>query len=242
MNKFQQIFNFDERIVERKKQKEALVTIFYCLFDPTQWKYLKKWIKSNRRDASPYKDEVAWITYGALDFLNSRITDDYRIFEYGSGGSTLFYSKRAQSVVSVEHDKPWYDLLKKELKRRKIDNCDYRFVKSHESKNSLHEYFSSWREQGVSFRDYVLTINDFEDNFFDLVSVDGRSRVACVRQAYAKVKPGGMVLLDNSDRRDYFGASLFMRDKGCEEINFHGLVGYETPLSQTTIWIKPKSS
>ena len=55
----------------------------------------------------------------------------------------------------------------------------------------------------MSFEDYVLYINKWPDYFFDLVLVDGRSRLACLRAAINKVKLGGILMLDNSDYSRY---------------------------------------
>ncbi len=35
--------------------------------------------------------------------------------EFGSGASTIFYAKRANSIVAVEHDKEWYNNIEKIL-------------------------------------------------------------------------------------------------------------------------------
>ena len=53
-------------------------------------------------------DPVLWMTYSAIDFLESLDLSACRVFEYGSGGSTLFWQKRCASIVSVEHFSPWY--------------------------------------------------------------------------------------------------------------------------------------
>lgn len=235
MNKIQSLFNFDERITPRNKKKEFRFTLLYALCEPKQWEFIRMWVKSNRDGETAYKDELPWITYAAINFLNTNLPENAEIFEYGSGGSTLYYAKKAKQLISVEHDSKWYEPIKRELKRKNIKNCNY-ILKQPSKSNSQQEYFRSWREQGVSFKDYVMSISKYKDKKFDLVSVDGRSRITCVREAYAKVKPGGLILLDNSERKEYFDAFLYLRDKGCEQIDFFGLVGYETPLSQTTIW------
>ena len=240
VNKIEELFNTDERIIIRHKKREKIFTFAYSIFDIRQWPYIVKWWKSNRPGITPYGDEAPWITYRATNFLSKNLPNNAKIFEYGSGGSTLYYSKKAENLISVEHDKSWYKILQAELKKRKVENCLYLSRPSKKSKDSLHEYFNSWREQEVSFKDYVEAIAGYKDDSFDLVSVDGRSRVACVKEAYNKVRSGGLILLDNSDRKDYFSAHLFLRDKGCSPHHFFGLVGYETLLSQTTIWVVNK--
>ncbi|MEH3113602.1 hypothetical protein [Pedobacter terrae] len=55
---------------------------------------------------------LPWVTYSFIDFIKERIDKSQRIFEYGSGSSTIFYAERAGSVTSVEHDKGWFDKVK----------------------------------------------------------------------------------------------------------------------------------
>jgi hypothetical protein len=54
-----------------------------------------------------------------------------------------------------------------------------------------------------SFEEYVKFIERYSDESFDLISVDGRARVSCFRAAIKKLKPGGMLILDNSERNRY---------------------------------------
>jgi len=46
-------------------------------------------------------EKTLWITFGATDFLKKIANDKMRVFEYGSGGSTLFWSERVNHVISV---------------------------------------------------------------------------------------------------------------------------------------------
>lgn len=238
MNKLQSFFWFDERITVRKRMREVFRVVVYCALNPSQWKYFLKWIKSIGPNQSALEDRIPWMSYSSIDFLNRVVNKNMTVFEYGSGGSTLFFSDRSEKVVSIEHDEKWYKKLQKVLSEEQINNVQYFLKKPKKisSKQYKEEYYRSWREQNASFRNYVTHINNYEDKYFDIVSVDGRSRVPCIREAYDKVRPGGYIVLDNSSRKDYFEAFLFLRQKGCVEINFFGLLGYETTLNQTTIW------
>ena len=61
--------------------------------------------------------DVPWWTYDAIelveDFLESR--EAPRVFEYGSGASTVWLAKRAHSVTSVDHDAGWIDFSRPRL-------------------------------------------------------------------------------------------------------------------------------
>ena len=49
------------------------------------------------------KNYLPWFTYPAIEALSNWDLSDKRVFEYGSGFSTLFWASRAKEVVSVEH-------------------------------------------------------------------------------------------------------------------------------------------
>jgi tRNA A58 N-methylase Trm61 len=59
------------------------------------------------------------------------------------------------------------------------------------------------------YADYIL--NSFE-NSYDLVIVDGRNRCRCLANARSKVKVGGMLCLDNSERTEYEKAMSLLKD------------------------------
>ena len=48
-----------------------------------------------------------WITFPAMRWLTSYLRPSMSVFEWGSGGSTLFFAQRVARVVSVEYDTAW---------------------------------------------------------------------------------------------------------------------------------------
>ncbi len=80
-------------------------------------------------------DPIPWVTYSFIDFIKERLRKQHTVFEFGSGNSTFFYAKYAGLVVSVEHDKDWFEKIVKSKpensemiflrigKRRKADYC-----------------------------------------------------------------------------------------------------------------------
>ena len=61
--------------------------------------------------------DLLWWTFSAIgemdDFLRSR--GNARVFEYGSGASTIWRARRALSVVSVEHERDWHSVVSQRL-------------------------------------------------------------------------------------------------------------------------------
>lgn len=143
---------------------------------------------------------VPWYTYASLSFIGTRINRTMRVFEYGSGNSTLWWSQRVASVVACEHDQPWFEEIAKQLP----DNVDYRYCEL--------EYGGA----------YCRLISEFVAEF-DCVVIDGRDRVNCARQALGALTAGGVIVWDNSDRDCYQAGFDFLRDHGFRRIDFWGL-------------------
>lgn len=75
------------------------------------------------------------------------------------------------------------------------------------------------------FEAYVQAIQEFDNEAFSLVLVDGRSRIAALQAALSKVKRGGWVMLDNSDYARYQPALAALRKlelAGWTEQPFYG--------------------
>lgn len=84
---------------------------------------------------------------------------------------------------------------------------------------------------------YVSQIDAFADASFDVVLIDGRARPACICHSVAKVKPGGMLILDNSDRAYYLAQTRpWLQDY--TGLTFSGAVPHDPVFAQTTIFFK----
>ncbi|MBL0257980.1 MAG: hypothetical protein IPQ03_10865 [Bacteroidetes bacterium] len=75
------------------------------------WKYFFRWIIDQGSKRNSVSREMVWLTYPVIDFLKNYLRKDMRVFEYGGGGSTLFFAKRVAELVTVEHDKDWFQKL-----------------------------------------------------------------------------------------------------------------------------------
>jgi hypothetical protein len=147
--------------------------------------------------------DLAWWQLDALAEVDRflRRTPGARVFEYGSGASTLWLARRASEVVSVEHDRDWHAVLAGKLSA--YPHVALRLVPGSPSGTEGDAYRSDKPgAREMSFRDYVHAIED-EPGAFDLIVIDGRCRVSCLDAARAKLKPGGMILFDNSNRARY---------------------------------------
>lgn len=148
--------------------------------------------------------DVPWWTFDASDrvaaFLETR--PQARVFEWGSGASTVWLSRRAGSVISVEHDAGWAELVGPVLP----GNAVVRVVPPAPAVGRPGEQRSAKAGfAGLDFADYAAAI-DTTDGDFDLVVVDGRARNACFHRALDRLAPDGVLVFDNVDRERYRAA------------------------------------
>jgi len=144
-------------------------------------------------------DPIPWMTYPSLFFLESRVHREMSVFEFGSGGSTLWWARRVRRVVSCEHDKSWFGQMQPLLP-------------------ALVEFHHVALEDGQ----YSAEILKYQ-SAFDIVVIDGRDRVNCARNSLEALKPDGVVLWDNSDRDEYREGYEFLERNRFRRIDFAGM-------------------
>lgn len=171
--------------------------------------YLFEWFVSLGRDA--LSDARPWITFPAARMLGNLLTPEARVLEYGAGGSTLFFAERVRELITIEHDPEWLQQTAARLVSRPSFWWRMHCVEPRRRATPVGlpasdpEAYASTdaRFVDMSFEDYVKTIERYPDNYFDVVLIDGRARPACFKHAVAKVKFGGYIVVDNSEREAY---------------------------------------
>ena len=185
---------------------------------------------------STLEDGVSRVNYKAHRWLESHIKAGTSVFEFGSGGSTLYFLNKGCRVVSVEHDAQWHEKVSQKLNGR--DGHTYLLRTPQPPVAGQQRYFSEYPgDENLSFELYVRSIDSYEDGLFDIVFIDGCVRMDCIRHAAAKVKPGGCLILDNAERDQYHLAGALL--KGYDVLDFYGFGPYEPELWQTLIFRKP---
>src|SRR5215469_14032663 len=71
---------------------------------------------------TPADLELPWFSYAAIDFLEDYLRPDMAVCEYGSGGSTLFFSQRVRSVYSIEDNGEWFKIISNRIAQKPISN------------------------------------------------------------------------------------------------------------------------
>lgn len=146
---------------------------------------------------------VPWWTFKSIDRVEGFLADvpDARVFEWGSGASTVWLSHRAGSVRTVEHDAEWARSISALLS----DRVDLVLVPATELSGSGGVRSAKAGHEGLDFRSYVDAI-DRDNTMYDLIVIDGRAREACLVRALDHLAPGGLVVFDNVDRERYRAA------------------------------------
>ena len=83
---------------------------------------------------------MAWWSFEAIDKAKD-IIKNKKVFEYGSGGSTLMFSNIAKNIVSVEDDKIWFEKIKDKIKNKKNIELLFRPYDFKKGKNFLNSSF-----------------------------------------------------------------------------------------------------
>jgi len=169
------------------------------------------WYESFRKNRPIDKNgaPIPWFTYPTLYFLDNKLDGIFRLFEYGSGYSTLWFSRKVKEVVSVENDAIWKESLSKSL----TSNVELVYKKNPE------DFINEIKNRGQ----------------FDIVVIDGIERVKCCFACLDNLNPDGIIIWDDSEREDFKEAWLYLNSLGFREITFSGLKPALFIISQTSI-------
>lgn len=184
-----------------------------------------------------------WLPYLVAEYLKT--LKPKRVFEWGSGASTLFWVELGvRRLVSIEHDLEWYEKIKPDLP----DWVDYRYIPFEQGeicgdKSDPRCYKSGSTELGaVNFKNYASSIDDY--GMFDLILIDGMARPSCLAHAFSHVGLGGYIVLDNTGDRPYYlekTVEMFGNyEVGWESVKFMGYGPILAYKWETTIFINKR--
>lgn len=186
--------------------------------------HCKMWISEYILKLDTVAAGCMWTSYPLHQFLHSLNLKEKNVLEFGSGGSTVFFLKRIANLLTFEHSNVWIEKLKPKLQT--YDNWKINPVSyvSRETVQNAHE-------------EYLRGLEAVGDNSLDLVLVDGRHRVECIRASIAKVKKSGYIILDDSDRPEYSEAFELLTE--WESFVISGYAYMSDFKTHSTVWKKP---
>jgi predicted O-methyltransferase YrrM len=180
-------------------------------------RYPAAWLRA-RSGRTP---ERPWIVPASIGWLRRRIRSDWSVLELGSGRSTVWLARRAGSVISLEDNEHWYPRTRERLKELGLSNVDLRLR---------------------AVEDFPAEVAQLPDESFDLVVVDfleapAVTRIDALKPAMKKVRAGGYLVLDDSDRPGY--ADAFELLAGWRFRKFTGVKDEWPEACETGIFRRP---
>jgi SAM-dependent methyltransferase len=207
-----------ERLFEGPNRPSRFHTERGELMPPSAWLRLPVEIArrlTRRASSGP------WMVPAAVSYLGRVIESRWTVFEFGSGASTAWYAERAARVTSLEHDPAWHAEVERRLQSSGATNSDLRLT---------------------PIAAFPSAVWEMPDGSFDLIVVDGNDsdttdRVDCVRCAISKLRPGGLLVLDDSDNPRYRAVDDLLGKWVVRR--FRGMKPYPLVATETTVFRQP---
>jgi hypothetical protein len=172
---------------------------------------------------------LPWMSWKAIDFLQGHITPGLRVFEWGGGGSTIFFADRGCHVTTVESSEFWKQVIQNRYRAtERSGSLEIRFIPA-ETRDPR------------AVTDYIQSIDDGAP--WDIIVIDGLeeayiSRIDCIRHISGAVRKGSIAVLDDSYRSGYKDAPNILQ--GWERRVFRGLGSGRLGVTQTDVYYAPQ--
>jgi len=131
---------------------------------------------------------VPWLSPNQTIAILKLLKPHHIMLEWGAGGSTLLFSPFVKQYYSIEHIKEWFFRVKDELIKHKIGH---------------NVVLYGVKVLNNDFTDYFLKVEHLDVPKFDIVLIDGRSRVNCSIKLLPYITKDSIVLLHDSEREKY---------------------------------------
>jgi hypothetical protein len=179
------------------------------------------WIKSMEqiKPIDNNGNPVPWMNYSFVEFITPRLKHDFKIFEYGSGNSSLYFAKYVNEVVSVEHDYVWFNMIKSVLPA----NATLIHVMS-----DINGHYAN--------APIIL------DKKFQMVIVDANDRANCLFKSIDVLTQDGVIILDDSHSSRDCGDLEYifntLKIRGFNSLTFSGIKPFSPEFASTTIFYR----
>lgn len=142
----------------------------------------------------PMMRELPWISFGALHYLEAHLQPHHEVFEFGGGGSTLYFARRTRSVVTIESHAEWHERLVSMLNQRRLRNvrCELHPLTG----DAIEQFQNDSFFQSIRKRMWDVILVDCYCGFS--ASPFGQLRPHALTLAMEQLNPGGFIVLDDS--------------------------------------------
>jgi hypothetical protein len=122
-----------------------------------------------------------WLPKAAIELLDQCIQPESVGFQWGAGPGTLWLAERVAALITIESNTTTFDRTQRLLREAKHDNVTL----------LLH---------GEEAYGYRAAAKDLDDSLLDFAIVAGHHRDACCQIILPKIRPGGILVIDNAER------------------------------------------
>lgn len=188
---------------------------------------------------APLNKIYPWFSFPSIDYLAELSSPDMRVLEFGCGYSTIWWARRVSHVTSVERSTHWIAEVRHALSKHAMANVE--LISFAGFKGATEEEIKA----GYDPIQLEPTIQRYvqaglrKNVLYDVIVVDDVFRNEAAAAAIAQLKPGGMLILDDSERERYKPTFDLFNRMGWSFASFYGAAPYHFHEKQTTIWHKP---
>lgn len=150
------------------------------------------WIRQRQFERS--NPDAPWFAAPSISFLETLLEPTFVGFEWGSGRSTIWFAKRVSKITSVEAREAWHRAVCESIRSEHLEE---------KVTLLLSPVSSNWAEDPEEIERYISTIERMPDGSLDFLVVDGHFRILCLQRGLRKIRPGGLLILDNSDLPEF---------------------------------------
>jgi len=161
---------------------------------------------------------IPWFTYSAIDLISDRLNQNLKVFEFGSGNSSLFFAERISQITSIEHNLEWYENISKH-----------------------HPANSKIVLAGFETPDEYINLLQVGNQNYDMIIVDGIYRNECLMESVKHLSEIGVIILDDSERDVYSEGITILLNNGFKRLDFSGIAPGIFFRKCTTIFYKDKN-
>lgn len=140
-----------------------------------------------------------WMDSKEISLIEKYLKPSFRMFEWGSGGSTIHFGSKVAEYHSVEHDLNWYKEVNAAIRAKGLQSKIHIYHVPENKPRTI----PTQKEQ---FESYINFFPDglTDENKFDAVLLDGRARQWCAESALRFLASDGFLFVhDFFDREHY---------------------------------------
>lgn len=141
-------------------------------------------------------DKPMDMTTQEVGFISSILNKDDTVLEYGSGSSTLYFSKYVKNYYSIEHVKAWYDTVSSQVQSNtKIFHAECFFLD-----NNIHCDYTS-EDHKLKWQPYFKKVHELPCNKYSKILIDGRARAYCAVEVFGYLDIDGLLMIHDYTHR-----------------------------------------